>query len=160
MTDNSSARPPRTWTDRLIVLFTSVAFLGYVPVASGTVGSLPAVGVAFCLRELPVVTVLLAVVLFVLGGIASSRAETLFDSKDPGKIVIDEFVGMLVAFLWLPMTWTSIAIVFFLFRAFDVLKPFPARRCERIKGGVGVMADDIVAGIYANLAFRIISAIF
>ncbi len=160
MIDNNSARPPRTGTDRLIVFFTSVAFLGYAPVASGTVGSLPAVGVAFCLRDLPIVMLLLAVILFILGAIASSRAETLFGSKDAGKIVIDEFVGMLVAFLWLPMTWTSIALVFFLFRAFDVLKPFPARRCERIEGGFGVMADDIVAAIYANLVFRIIAAIF
>ena len=157
MDRKSSGWATQGWTDRLTKIFTSVLFLGYVPIASGTVGSLPAVGVALCLTDQPIVMLCLAVALFVLGTIMSSRAEILFDSEDASEIVIDEFVGMLIAFLWLPMTWTSVIIIFLLFRAFDISKPFPARRFERLKGGFGVMADDLVAGIYANLAFRIIS---
>jgi phosphatidylglycerophosphatase A len=159
MEHNKSGWATQGWTDRLTVIVTSVGFLGYVPFASGTVGSLPAVGAALCLNGQPVVMLCLSIVLFILGTIMSSRAEMLFGNEDPGEIVIDEFVGMLVAFLWLPMTWTSVPIIFVLFRAFDIFKPFPARRLERLKGGFGVMADDVVAGIYANLVFRIISLI-
>ena len=148
------------WRDRLTIGFASVLFLGYVPVASGTVGSIPAVGVALWLSQRPIGLLLLTVVLFFLGTIASSRAEEILERKDPGEVTIDEFVGMLVAFLWLPMTWSSIALVFILFRICDIAKPFPARRCERIGGGLGIMADDVVAGIYANLLFRVLLLVF
>lgn len=69
-------------------------------------------------------------------------------------------MGMLVAFLWLPITLASVVAVFLLFRFYDIVKPFPAGRCERLRGGLGVMADDVIAGIYANLTFRIIEFIF
>ena len=153
-------RTVHSWTDKLTIGFTSVLFLGYSPIASGTFGSIPAVGVALWLNRWPIGLLLLAVVLFFVGVIASSRAEEIFERKDPGEVTIDEFVGMLVAFLWLPMTWSSVALVFVLFRICDIVKPFPARRCERIGGGLGIMADDIVAGIYANLLFRIFLLVF
>lgn len=160
MSGQGSMQEIRGWRDRLIVAFASVLFLGYAPVASGTVGSLPAVGVAACLRERPSVLFLVAVALFFLGAVASSRAEKIFGRKDPGKVTIDEFVGMLIAFLWLPVTWRSVVAVFLLFRLFDIWKPFPADRCERLGGGLGVMADDVVAGIYANVTFRILTMLF
>jgi phosphatidylglycerophosphatase A len=160
MGDKISAQTNRGWRDRLTVAFVSVFFVGFAPVASGTVGSLPAVGVAFFLSQRPIIILFLAVVLFLAGTALSSRAETILGRKDPSEIVIDEFVGMLVAFLWIPMSWTSIILVFLLFRVFDILKPFPAGRCERIEGGFGVMADDVVAGIYANIVFRIILFFF
>jgi phosphatidylglycerophosphatase A len=156
MESGESTGTTRTWTHKLIIAFTSVFFLGYAPVASGTVGSLPAIAVAFLLRQQPLLLLLLAVVLLVFGVVASSQAAGIYGRKDPGEVVIDEFVGMLLAFLWLPMTWVSVPIVFVLFRIFDIWKPFPARQCDRMEGGLGIMLDDIVAGIYANLAFRII----
>ena len=160
MGEQDSTPEIRGWKDRVTVVFASVLFLGYAPVASGTVGSLPAAGVAACLRDRPAALLLVAAVLFFLGMAASTRAEKIFGKKDASTIVIDEFVGMLIAFLWLPVTWGSGIAVFLLFRLFDILKPFPAGRCERLGGGLGVMADDVVAGIYANLAFRILMLIF
>lgn len=148
------------WKDWITAAFASVFFIGYAPVASGTVGSVPAAVVAYLLGGRPIVLLLLAIALSVLGTIASSRAEAIFGRKDPSEIVIDEFAGMLVAMLWLPVTWKSVAAVFLLFRLFDILKPFPADRFERIKGGPGVMADDLVAGIYANLAYRLLALLF
>ena len=145
------------WKDWMTAAFASVIFIGYAPFASGTVGSVPAAVVAFYLGGMPIVLLLLAVVLFILGTIASSRGEEIFGRKDPSEIVIDEFVGMLVAVLWLPTTWKSVGAAFLLFRLFDILKPFPAGRAERLKGGIGVMTDDLIAGIYANLAYRILA---
>jgi len=156
----STEKKIQGWKDKLTVGFASVAFLGYAPVASGTIGSIPAVGVSFLLRNTQAGLLVLAVLLFVLGTAASSRTAELIGRKDPGEVTIDEFVGMLVAYLWLPMTWTSVIVVFLLFRVFDIVKPFPAGRAERIKGGLGIMADDVIAAIYANLAFRILLFVF
>ena len=142
--------------DWILAAFTSVFFVGYAPFMSGTIGSVPAAVVAFWLGDRPVALLLLAAILFVLGVAASSRGERIFGRKDPSEVVIDEFVGMLVAFLWLPVTWQSLVAAFLLFRLFDIWKPFPARRFEELPGGLGVMADDLVAGIYANLLFRIL----
>ena len=146
--------------DKVTAAFVSVFFLGYAPVASGTVGSVPAALLVFFVGDRPLALLILAAALFFLGVAASSRAEAIFGRKDPSEVVIDEFAGMLVAMLWLPVTWQSIASVFLLFRLFDILKPFPANRCEKFKGGLGVMADDLVAGIYANLAYRILALLF
>lgn len=145
------------WKDWIIAAFVSVLFFGYAPFMSGTIGSIPGAAVAFWLGDRPVVLLLLATVLFALGVAASSRGETIFDCKDPSKVVIDEFVGMLVAFLWLPVTWHALVAAFVLFRLFDIWKPFPARTFDNLSGGLGIMADDLVAGIYANLTYHIIA---
>ena len=146
--------------DKVTAAFVSVFFLGYAPVASGTVGSVPAALLVYFMGDRPLTLLILAVVLFFPGVAASSRAEEIFGRKDPSEVVIDEFVGMLVAMLWLPVTWQSVASTFLLFRVFDILKPFPAKNCEKLKGGLGVMADDLIAGIYANLAYRILALLF
>jgi phosphatidylglycerophosphatase A len=149
-------RQIKGWKDWAIAAFTSVLFVGYAPFMSGTIGSVPGAIVAFCLGDRPLILLLLALFLFVLGTLASSHGENLFGRKDPSEVVIDEFVGMLVAFLWLPVTLQSLAATFVLFRLFDIWKPFPARKFENIRGGLGIMADDLVAGIYANLTYRIL----
>ncbi len=145
------------WKDWIVAAFTSVVFLGYSPFASGTVGSVPAAALALFLGERHLIMFALAVVLAVVGTIASSQGERIFGRKDAGEIVIDEFVGMLVAVLWLPISLKSVAAAFLLFRIFDIWKPFPARKFESLPGGFGIMADDLVAGLYANLTFRIIT---
>jgi phosphatidylglycerophosphatase A len=150
----------RNWKDVAAEVFATVAYLGYFPFASGTVGSLPAILVGYWLSAYHGRLLILIILMFLLGIAASSRAEGLFARKDPREVVIDEFVGMLVALFWLPPTWNIMLFAFFLFRLFDILKPYPARRLEGLSGGLGVMADDIVAGFYANVCIQILLLIF
>jgi phosphatidylglycerophosphatase A len=79
--------------------------------------------------------------------------------EDPGPVVIDEVVGMLITLLWIPVNVTGAVLGFLLFRVFDIIKPFPARQCERLPGGWGVMLDDVMAGIYGQIAMRIAVAL-
>jgi phosphatidylglycerophosphatase A len=95
---------------------------------------------------------LLLLVFFV--GVRSCRAAEAAHGKDPGVVVIDEVLGMLVALYLIPNSIPAVAAAFLFFRLFDIVKPFPARLAERARGGWGVMLDDAVAGIYANLAVR------
>ena len=125
--------------------------VGYIPIASGTFGTLVAVIFLLVLRPSPAVHLGLAVFFTVFGTYASHEAEKLFNKKDPGYIVIDEFAGYLVATLYLPMTAGYYLASFILFRVFDILKPPPARQLQNIRGGPGVMLDDIAAGVMANL---------
>ena len=83
---------------------------------------------------------------------AANQAETYFKRKDPGHVVIDEIAGQLVALLFMAPTPGRLIGGFFLFRLFDILKPYPARRLEALPGGTGIMLDDLVAGAYANVA--------
>jgi phosphatidylglycerophosphatase A len=143
---------------RLAVFIATVGYCGYFPIAPGTVGS--AAGLLFYLlvwsAGSPVVEVGLIVVLFAAGVWAGTRSERYFGGIDPGPIVLDEVVGMLITLAFIPMDITSALIGFVLFRIFDVIKPFPARRLEALHGGLGVMADDAMAAIYANIALRIV----
>jgi phosphatidylglycerophosphatase A len=94
-------------------------------------------------------------VLFAVGVFAAGRAERAY-GHDGRQIVIDEVVGQMIAFAALAPTPTVFLGGFFFFRMFDILKPFPADRSQRLPGGLGVMADDVVAGVYANLALRLL----
>jgi phosphatidylglycerophosphatase A len=91
----------------------------------------------------------------------SSGAESLFQEKDSSRIVIDEMAGFLVTLFLIPWSATSVVVGFLSFRAFDILKPFPARRLEsRLRGGWGVVLDDLFAGLYANVVTRLILGFF
>jgi phosphatidylglycerophosphatase A len=132
---------------------------GYMPTAPGTWGS--AVGLLLWLL-LPASAwiQLIAIALVVIAGTWSAGvAERHFGKHDPGQVVIDEVAGMLITLFLNPAGWFSAAVGFLLFRAADIVKPFPARRFERLPGGLGIMADDVMAGIYANLALRVILAL-
>ena len=96
------------------------------------------------------------VLLFVVGCWAGTVAERHYGRTDPGAVVVDEVIGMLLTLWLIPVTWKGALVGFLLFRVFDIVKPFPARQCERLHGGLGIMADDAVAGIYGNLALRLI----
>ena len=100
--------------------------------------------------------VIATVVVTLLAIPASGRTAKLIGIEDPGLVVIDEVAGVFVTMLFHPLTITSVVLGFFLFRIADILKPFPARRLERLHGGVGIVMDDIVSGIYANLALLLI----
>lgn len=143
---------------RLAVFIATVGYCGYFPLAPGTVGS--AAGLVFYLLvwwlQSPAVEVALIVGLFAAGVWAGTTSERYFGGIDPGPIVLDEVVGMLITLAFIPVGLGGALIGFVLFRIFDVVKPFPARRLEALHGGLGVMADDAMAAIYANLALRLV----
>jgi len=122
---------------------------GYAPVASGTVGSAVALVGLWLIPFTPLSLVLATVGVTLVGIWASARVERHVGRKDPGIIVIDEVAGMMVSVLLVPRTWGVLVAAFFLFRLFDIWKPFPARDSQRITGGLGVMVDDLIAGAYA-----------
>jgi phosphatidylglycerophosphatase A len=98
-------------------------------------------------------------VVFALGGVwAADRAARLFGAKDPRQIVVDEIAGQMVTLAFLPVAPSVLAAGFFLFRALDVWKPWPADRLEALPGGSGIMADDLMAGLYGNLILQVIVA--
>ena len=144
---------------RLAVFLATVGYCGYFPVAPGTVGS--AAGLVFYLlvwwAQSPVFEVSLILVLFGAGVWAGTTSERYFGGIDPGPIVLDEVVGMLITLAFIPVSLSGALIGFLLFRVFDVIKPFPAGRLENLHGGFGVMADDAMAAIYANIVLRLIA---
>lgn len=144
----------------LVIFIATGAGSGYSPIASGTAGS--AVGVVLFaalawglgLSTLPLLAVTVAVTL--VGVWAADRAEAIFGGKDDGHITIDEVAGQLISLLFLPLRLDVLIVGFFLFRFFDIVKPPPARQLESMRGGMGVMGDDVFAGIYANLAGQVL----
>jgi phosphatidylglycerophosphatase A len=98
------------------------------------------------------------VALFVLGSITGNAAERHFGRTDPRQVIVDEVMGMLITLFLIPVSVKEALIGFLLFRATDVIKPYPANRLERLPGGIGVMADDAMAAIYANIALRALLA--
>jgi phosphatidylglycerophosphatase A len=147
---------------RLAVFIATVGYCGYFPIAPGTVGT--AAGLVFYLlvwwSGSPIVEVGLIAALFAAGVWAGTTAERYFGGIDPGPIVMDEVVGMLITLAFIPVGWSGALAGFFLFRAFDVFKPWPARSLESLHGGLGVMADDAMAAIYANLSLRLLLWLF
>jgi phosphatidylglycerophosphatase A len=133
------------------LVIATVGGVGHVPFAPGTVASTVtalALGVLTPSR-LALLVAVLAVIL--VGTWAAQEAERVLGGKDPGAIVIDEVAGMAVSVLAVPLTPAVLAVAFVLFRVFDIVKPYPANALQRLPGGVGVMIDDLVAGLYALL---------
>ncbi len=141
---------------RLAVFIATAGYCGYFPIAPGTVGSAAGLVVYLLVwwSGSPLVEAGLIVALFAAGVWAGTTAERFFGGIDPGPVVIDEVVGVLVTLAFIPVGWSAALAGFFLFRVFDVFKPWPARSLERLHGGFGVMADDAMAAIYSNLSLR------
>jgi phosphatidylglycerophosphatase A len=130
---------------------------GYLPIAPGTWGSMPAVVLAWGLWSWAGAwAVAGASVVFAVAGVwAADRAERLLGKEDPGQVVVDEIAGQLVTLAFLPLAAPRVLVAgFFLFRLLDVWKPWPARRLEDLPGGSGIMADDLMAGLYGNLILQ------
>jgi len=141
---------------RVAVFIATFGYCGYFPFAPGTAGSAAGLVVYFAvgvLHSRPAEIAAIAA-LFALGVWAGTAAERFFGGIDPGPVVIDEVVGMLITLLFVPVGIAGAVAGFVLFRIFDVIKPFPAGRLEALHGGLGVMADDAMAAVYANLALR------
>jgi phosphatidylglycerophosphatase A len=134
--------------------------VGYFPLASGTAGSAVGLVLVAGLGRLPLgrpwlwaLLGGLALGIFVVGVWAASDAEKFFDRTDPPYVVIDEVVGQMLTFLARPdSSWKWLLAGFVLFRIFDIVKPFPAWRAERLAGGWGIMMDDVAAGAYSMVA--------
>jgi phosphatidylglycerophosphatase A len=133
--------------------------VGYIPFAPGTFGSLAGLLLWWLLPGTIPVQLTVIVSLFILGSWSGSVAERHFASTDPGPVVIDEVLGMLVTLFLNPVGWMGALLGFLLFRASDIVKPYPANKLEQLHGGIGVMADDLMAAIYANLALRAMLAV-
>jgi phosphatidylglycerophosphatase A len=147
---------------RIALLVCTFGGVGYAPVAPGTFGSAAGVLLFLLMRHAgvgPSVEAAVIVALTLAGAWSGSVAERHFGTRDPGAGVIDEVAGMLLTLFLLPAGWAVVTIAFFLFRVLDVFKPFPARRLELLHGGWGMMADDLMVAIYANIAMRVLLAL-
>ena len=133
-------------------------YSGYLPKAPGTWGSLVGLLLFFLLHTLSL-EIYLAVLagLFVIGTFAAGEAEKIVDHKDPGLVVIDEIVGMLITMIAIPATPLAMGLGFILFRIFDIWKPFPVNFFDqRFHGGLGIMLDDVMAGIYSLIILQLV----
>ncbi len=143
---------------RFVIILATWGGTGYSPVASGTVGTLAAIPLYLLLARLQLPSYLLVTLLFsAFACWVSGEAERIFAEKDSGKIVIDEVAGYLVTMVAVPLSWQGVVAGFFLFRLFDIVKPFPAGYVDRhLKNGYGVVLDDLVAGVYACLTLHLL----
>jgi len=147
--------------ERAATLLATGLGAGYSPLAPGTAGSLVGLACYWPLAQLSVAAQLAALALLsVLGAWAATGLARRLGLEDPGVVVVDEIAGMWVSLLFLPFTPFTAAAAFVLFRVMDVVKPFPAGWLESLPGGLGIVADDLMAGLYANLAVRLLLAIW
>ena len=150
-----AARPPRA-TGAAALVATALG-AGYAPVAPGTAGSLVGLALFWPMSGLggPVLVAATAA-LFLLGVRCSTVVAAQVGRKDPGLVVVDEVAGMWTTLLWVPFTPATAALGFLAFRVMDVVKPYPARQLEALPDGWGIMADDMMAGVYANLLVQVL----
>ena len=142
---------------QIVEMIATAGYVGRLPLFPGTFGSAIGLLIYFIMPALPKPFILLGLIGFVLFSVwISGEAEKLFAAKDPGCIVIDEVAGMLVTFFALPRTVFIGIAGFAVFRLLDILKPFPIKYAERkCPGGIGVVMDDVIAGLMSNVLVRI-----
>jgi phosphatidylglycerophosphatase A len=145
-------------TNHFILFFATGFGAGYSPIAPGTAGTLVAIPIYYFLSFIPFPLYELTIItFFFLSSWISEKAERHWGKRDHPRIVIDEMMGFLITMLWLPKTTLLIILGFFLFRFFDIVKPPPIRLLERVKGGYGVVLDDVLAGVYSNIILHLIN---
>jgi phosphatidylglycerophosphatase A len=173
----------RSWRDYL-ALTVATCGVGYMPIASGTWGSMVGVGIYLLAHEaserftvwckanhlsnallessLASFTLIFLIVLFLIGVWAATRVEKMTGKKDPGIVIIDEIVGQLVTFLFVPhkMGWWVVITGFLMFRLFDIWKPYPTYKFESLPLGLGTMSDDAMAGFYAAVVMSLLCSIY
>jgi phosphatidylglycerophosphatase A len=139
------------------MFFATGCYIGNSSFAPGTLGSFLGLPFCFLLARIDIRVAILCAVIFIFFAIwIAHSAEKQLNLKDPGCIVIDEIAGIIVALLGLPFNFVSVIAGFALFRFFDILKPFPIRYLEKqFKGGLGIVLDDVVAGICSNFLMRV-----
>ena len=137
-------------------MIASVFYVGYLPVAPGTLGSLAALVLYYFICSNVIIMSAVILIIVILGFVTSGRVEKIFQEKDPGEIVIDELAGMLISLYRIPPTMGYVVTGFILFRFFDIVKPKPIKDLEKLKGSLGIMSDDIIAGVYTNMILQVI----
>ena len=176
------SRKPQGPLDYIALALTTFG-VGYIPGAPGTYGSIVGVGIYLFvgmhlseaaeqglrigtnvghITSFHFALVAVALLLFILAGVwASGRSTALFGTDDPHQAVVDEVMGQIVTFLFIPFTtdWRMILAGFVLFRIFDIWKPYPIDDLQNLSGGLGICADDLVAGVYAGICLSVIYAI-
>jgi phosphatidylglycerophosphatase A len=147
--------------EKLVMFFASCCYVGNIPFASGTFGSAAGLLLCWVFSLMEIKAAALAILFFTAFSIwIADRAEKIIQTKDPGVIVIDEFAGILVTLFGISFTPFSAIAGFFIFRFFDILKPYPVNYADqKLPGGWGIVIDDVLAGIYANITLRILMAI-
>ncbi len=134
--------------NRIALFVATAGGVGYSPIAPGTAGSLLALIILWVVPFSSVSLAVAVVVLAGVGGWAAGRAERLLGGKDPAPVVIDEIAGMFLSVLPFPRSLGLLLAAFLLFRVLDIVKPFPIRQCQILSGGLGVILDDLLAGVY------------
>jgi len=148
--------------DRFSLLLGTFIYIGMIPGAPGTYASAATALVYYavfraCGRILPELHLSALALIAVIGTLVSAQVSKSRDDEDPSVVVIDEVAGQLAAFLFLPVQAWNLLLGVVFFRIFDIWKPFPVRQMESLKNGVGIMADDLMAGIYANILLHIVN---
>ena len=143
--------------ERTVLFLATGFFIGTVPIAPGTFGSIIGLPICLLISRLDILPSVICTILFILFAIwMAAAAEKVLKKKDAGEIVIDEIAGLMVTFVGLPFTLKTAIVGFIIFRIFDILKPFPIRALEKkVAGGPGVVLDDVLAGLYGNLILRL-----
>jgi len=151
---------PQVFSPKLIEQVVTVGGLGRLPKAPGTFGTLAGIPLAYGLSLAgPVFYLVATFVMLIFAIFACEIHERQTAKHDAQHIVIDEVVGYLIAFAWLPFTWQSLLAAFVVFRFFDILKPYPISILDaRVKGGLGVMIDDVAAGLAANIILQALAS--
>jgi phosphatidylglycerophosphatase A len=160
--DHKDRHEMRNWRQAAVMFLATGCYVGRIPVAPGTFGSLLALIPCFFLSGLPL-TVTFGIILVFIGLAVwvATGAEEILKAQDPGCIVIDEVAGMMVTLAGLPFDVLTVVSGFIVFRILDIIKPFPIRTAERhFSGGTGVVLDDVIAGIMANVLLRAMWTLF
>ena len=146
-----------TFRQKAILFFATGGLIGFSPVAPGTFGSLAALPICLLISLMPIGPALIVVAALIMFSTwIAHAAEKIEAQKDPSQVVVDEICGMAIALFALPFTPFFVIGGFALFRVFDILKPFPIQWVDKkVPGGLGIMLDDIIAGIFANGLMRL-----
>ena len=151
-------KKPLSRGDHVAELVATSLYVGEIPIIPGTFGTIPGLFIFVMASMLGVPTwayLLLIAALYFAGAWAAGRAERISGKKDDGRIVIDEVVGAMITMFYMPLDWRLLVAGFFAFRFFDVAKP-GFSKVQKIRGGHGVMIDDVIAGVMANISLRLL----
>jgi len=142
----------------IVVFLATGFFTGFLPTMPGTWGTFAGIPLVIISHRLTsIMQPVVAVVFVTFAAYIAGRAEILFEDRDARPIVIDEMAGFLITLLWLPLNFLTLCLGFFLFRLFDIVKPPPISTVEkRLHGGWGIVLDDVLAGVFANVTLRLL----